>query len=106
MDQSGCSGRQCASGILCGWGTWPFFPPPQRHSILPSYTFVHSTFPHSPPFFLGFLFNYSYVPLIPCHLKLSFQLKSLSEFFSTSRYLSGTLASQRLSPTILTLYGI
>lgn len=53
---------------------------PQRHSILPSYTFLY--IPRSPSFSFGFLFNYSYVPLIPCRLKLSIQLKALSEFFS------------------------
>lgn len=82
----------------------PFFPPAPLH-----FTVLHfCTFPDPPfpSFFFGFLFNYSYVPLIPYRLNLSFQLKALSEFFSASRYLSGALASQRLSPTILTLYGI
>lgn len=95
----------CLGDFVWLGGLSPFFPP----SATPFYRLTLLYIPHSLIpllFFLGFLFNYSYVPLIPCHLKLSFQLKALSEFFSTSRYLSGTLASQRLSPTILTLYGI
>lgn len=70
MDQSGCSGRQCASGILCGWGgDLALFPPPAPLH----FTVLHFLYiPHSPIplLFFGLLFNYSYVPLIPCHLKL------------------------------------
>lgn len=101
MDQSGRSGRQCASGILCGWGVGlgPFFPP----AATPFYRLT-LYIPPFPSFFL--VSSYSYVPLIPFRLK-SVSTRGLSlEAFSASRYLSETLASQRLSPNILTLYGI
>lgn len=97
-------GGNVPRGFCVVGGTWPFFPP----SATPFYRLTLLYIPRSPIplLFFGFLFNYSYVPLIPYRLNLSFQLKALSEFFSASRYLSGALASQRLSPTILTLYGI
>lgn len=96
----------CLGDFVWLGGLGPFSPL-QRHSILPVLHFLYILPPFPSFFFFGGAFlNYSYVPLIPCRLKLISNLRPLSEFFFDSRYLSGTLASQRLSLTILSLDGI